>query len=64
MDTTPDGRHGKSESWVREWVGWSELAPAGDVEAGAWGTWELTYHVGRYGVDDGGTIVPFATFRQ
>lgn len=57
MDTTPDGRHGKSESWVREWVGWSELAPSGNVEAGAWGTWELTYHVGRYGVDDGGTIV-------
>ena len=57
MDTTPDGRHGKSESWVREWVGWSELTPAGNVEAGAWGTWELTYHVGRYGVDDGGTIV-------
>ena len=57
MDTTPDGRHGKSESWVREWVGWSELAPAGNVEAGAWGTWTIIYHVGRYGVDDGGTIV-------
>ena len=57
MDTTPDGRHGKSESWVRKWVGWSELTPAGNVEAGAWGTWELTYHIGRYGVDDGGTIV-------
>lgn len=57
MDTTPDGRHGKSEAWAREWVGWSELRPAGDVEAGAWGTWTIVYHVGRYGVDDGGTIV-------
>lgn len=57
MDTTPDGRRGKSEAWVREWVGWSELSPGGNVEAGAWGTWTLTYHVGRYGVDDGGTIV-------
>ena len=57
MDTTPDGRHGKSESWVREWIGWTELTPAGNVEAGAWGTWTITYHVGRYGVDDGGTIV-------
>ncbi len=57
MDTTPDGRHGKSESWIREWVGWSKLNPAGNVEAGAWGTWTITYHVGRYGVDDGGTIV-------
>ena len=57
MDTTPDGRHGKSESWVREWIGWTELTPDGNVEAGAWGTWTITYHVGRYGVDDGGTIV-------
>ncbi len=57
MDTTPDGRHGKSESWVREWVGRCALSPAGNVEAGAWGTWTLTYHVGKYGVDDGGTIV-------
>ncbi len=57
MDTTPDGRHGKSESWVREWIGWTELTPDGNVEAGASGTWAITYHVGRYGVDDGGTIV-------
>ena len=26
------------------------------VEAGEWGTWELVYHVGRLGVDDGGRI--------
>ncbi len=57
MDTTPDGRHGQSEAWTREWVGWCELDPPGDVEAGNWGTWTLTYHVGRYGLDDGGTLV-------
>ena len=57
MDTTPDGRHGKNVSWVREWVGWSELTPDGNVEAGASGTWKIMYHVGKYGVDDGGTIV-------
>jgi hypothetical protein len=57
MDTTPDGRHGKSEAWVREWVGRCALDPSGDAEAGSWGTWKITFHVGRYGVDDGGTLV-------
>ncbi len=57
MDTTPDGRHGKSEAWAREWVGRCALDPPGDVAAGSWGTWRVTFHVGRYGVDDGGTLV-------
>ncbi|RMF91204.1 MAG: DUF3604 domain-containing protein, partial [Nitrospinota bacterium] len=44
-------------AWIREYVGWAELDPVTPVVAGTYGTWTLTYHVGKYGVDDGGTIV-------
>lgn len=37
--------------------GWAELEPTGPVVAGSWGTWRLTYHVGSYGMDDGGTLM-------
>jgi len=40
----------------RSWLGWAEIEPAGDAVAGGYSTWTLTYHVGRYGVDDGGSI--------
>ena len=40
----------------REWYGWAELAPADAVVAGSTGTWTLTYHVGQYGIDDGGSL--------
>lgn len=36
--------------------GWSEIDPKDDVAAGSIGTWRLTYHVGLYGIDDGGTV--------
>ncbi len=36
--------------------GWAEIEPTNAVVAGAMGTWRLTYHVGTYGIDDGGTI--------
>ena len=36
--------------------GWAEIDPEGPVVAGATGTWRITYHAGRYGVDDGGVI--------
>jgi hypothetical protein len=32
------------------------LEPAEDAVAGSYSTWRLTYHVGRYGIDDGGSI--------
>lgn len=47
--------HG-DEAEVREHYGWAAIDPADPVEAGAVGTWRITYHVGRYGVDDGGVI--------
>ena len=36
--------------------GWAEIDPAERVVVGSIGTWRLTYHVGLYGIDDGGTI--------
>ena len=37
-------------------MGWAELEPSGPVVAGSVGTYTLTYHVGEYGIDDGGTL--------
>ena len=36
--------------------GWAEIQPHGPVVAGSTGTWRIIYHVGRYGIDDGGVI--------
>ncbi len=38
------------------YIGWAELEPSGSVMAGSVGTYTLTYHVGEYGIDDGGTL--------
>jgi len=40
----------------RSWLGRAEIHPATDVFAGSMGTWTLTYTVGRFGIDDGGSI--------
>jgi hypothetical protein len=40
----------------RELYGYATIDPGGEIVAGTWGTWTLTYHVGRLGVDDGGRI--------
>lgn len=48
-----------TESEVRALYGWAEIDPAAPIVAGSVGTWRITYHVGRYGVDDGG-VVKFA----
>ena len=39
-----------------DWVGNAELKPCTPVVAGSWGAWVLTYRVGEYGLDDGGTV--------
>ncbi len=39
-----------------EWLGTVTLTPEDPVVAGSWGTWTLTYTVGKYGVDEGGTV--------
>ncbi|HUV55448.1 MAG TPA: hypothetical protein VMW03_09615, partial [Candidatus Krumholzibacteriaceae bacterium] len=40
----------------RSWLGWATIEPDSDVYAGSMVTWTLVYHVGRYGIDDGGSI--------
>ena len=41
---------------VRKLYGWAEIDPSEPVVAGSIGTWRLTYHAGRYGIDDGGVV--------
>ena len=40
----------------RSWLGWATIEPDSDVYAGSMVTWTLVYHVGKYGIDDGGSI--------
>ncbi len=37
--------------------GYATLSPQAKVVAGSWGTWTVTYHVGKLGVDDAGQIL-------
>ena len=45
-----------TEAELSRLYGWAEIDPDGPVVAGEIGTWRITYHAGRYGVDDGGVI--------
>ncbi len=38
------------------WYGHTRLEPDAPIAAGQWGTWTITYIIGRYGVDNGGRI--------
>ncbi|UCH57929.1 MAG: DUF3604 domain-containing protein [Candidatus Bathyarchaeota archaeon] len=40
----------------RSWLGWAEIEPSGEVYAGSTVSLKLIYHVGRFGIDDGGSI--------
>ena len=40
----------------RSWLGKAEISPTANVIAGSMGTWRLTFTVGRFGIDDGGSI--------
>lgn len=44
------------ESEIRALYGWAEIDPATPIVAGSVGTWRITYHAGRYGIDDGGVL--------
>ena len=45
-----------TESEIRALYGWAEIDPATPIVAGSVGTWRITYHTGRYGIDDGGVL--------
>ncbi|MYH68940.1 MAG: DUF3604 domain-containing protein [Gammaproteobacteria bacterium] len=51
LDLGPQGK-----GLNRDLYGYGTLSNRENIEAGEWGTWELVYHVGRLGVDDGGRI--------
>ena len=37
--------------------GTATLSPAGPITAGSWGTWQLRYTAGSYGIDENGTLL-------
>ena len=43
-------------SLIEERLGKVALSPSGSVVAGTMGQWTLTYQVGSYGIDEGGTL--------
>ncbi len=45
-----------TEAHIKEFYGWAEIDPIEPVVAGSTGTWRITYHAGKYGVDDGGVL--------
>ena len=51
----PQGPMSDDES--KRAFGWATLEPTDPVVAGSFGTWRLTYTVGEYGLDDGGTLM-------
>ncbi|MCL4426545.1 MAG: DUF3604 domain-containing protein, partial [Firmicutes bacterium] len=38
------------------WYGRASISPDGEITAGSYGTWKITYTVGRYGIDNGGRL--------
>jgi hypothetical protein len=40
----------------KSWLGWADIDPSGEFIAGSHVTITLTYHVGEFGIDDGGSI--------
>ena len=55
IESSPESKKEEIER-NRELYGYATIDPEGEFVAGTWGTWTLTYHVGRLGVDDGGRI--------
>ena len=49
-------KHDMTEEQIRSYYGWAEIDPDRAVVAGETGTWRIVYHVGKYGIDDGGVI--------
>jgi hypothetical protein len=40
----------------RSWLGRAKIDPSDVVISGSYTSWKLTYYVGKYGIDDGGSI--------
>jgi len=46
----------RSSEMSDRWLGAADISPVTPVAAGSYGTWAITYTVGRYGIDDGGQL--------
>jgi len=46
-----------SEQQIERLYGSATLSPAGPITAGSWGTWQLRYTAGSYGIDENGTLL-------
>ena len=56
-------RTSMSKVEIKRLYGETRLEPAGEVVAGSYGTWTLTYTVGEKGVETGGRIRVYTEFR-
>ena len=45
------------EEQIESLYGRAALSPAGPLTAGCWGTWQLRYTAGSYGIDENGTLL-------
>ncbi|MCY3915391.1 MAG: DUF3604 domain-containing protein [Chloroflexi bacterium] len=45
------------EEQIEGLYGRATLSPAGPIIAGSWGTWQLRYTAGSYGIDENGTLL-------
>ncbi len=50
-------RFAMEEGQLEALYGRATLSPAGPITAGSWGTWQLRYTAGRYGIDENGTLL-------
>ncbi len=45
------------EEQIEALYGRATLSPAGSITAGSWGSWQLHYTAGSYGIDENGTLL-------
>ncbi len=45
------------EEQIESLYGRAALSPAGPITAGSWGSWQLRYTAGSYGIDENGTLL-------
>ena len=45
------------EEQIETLYGSATLSPAGPITAGSWGTWQLLFTAGSYGIDENGTLL-------
>ena len=45
------------EGQIEALYGRATLSPAGAITAGSWGTWQIVYAAGSYGIDENGTLL-------